>query len=160
LCDGRRDVLAVILVWCLPLFAFYYSATTTPRYFVLAMVPVAIASACAAVALTKLFRYRRLTTALVAIAASAPLFVNLGNYTPGSFRHRLEEGSIETQIGPMWTGALLYHSYATPGLLSRSIRNPGFHRSILVQGSLDRLLTDVANGMYQGHTIVAVLGSW
>jgi hypothetical protein len=160
LLESRRDLVAAVTVWCLPLFAFYYSATTTPRYFVPTVLPVAICAACGMVALPQLFARRRLVVALLAVAATAHLFVNLGYYTPGSFKQQLREGSIETQIGPLWTGGLLYHSYAAPSLLFRSIRNPGFHRTILVQRSLDSLLADVASGSYRGHTIVAVLGSW
>jgi hypothetical protein len=157
LCIGRRDIVAAVIVWCVPLFAFYYSATTTPRYFVSTVMPIAVCSACALVAAVKLFPYPRLAAVLGGLAASAQLLVNLGYYTPGDFRHRLDEGSIQTHIGPLWTGAFLYHSYVTPSLFFNSIRNPGFHRTNPVQRSLDQLLDEVAQGRYRGRTIMAVL---
>ncbi len=160
LLDGRRDLLAVVVAWCLPFFGFYYTATTSPRYFVPTAVPLAVCTAVGAVALPGFFRRRRLATVVVAILGSAHLVVSLSNFAPGKITNLVRQGSIETHVGPLWTGALVYQSYLVPGFLARSVRNQGFHRTVDLQRSLDSLLQDVANGSARGRTIAVLTAGW
>jgi hypothetical protein len=159
--ESRRPAMAVVAAWCLPFFAFYFAATTTPRYFIPTVVPLALLSAIGVVALPRLFAPReRLAGIVTAAACAAPLFVGLGWFSPSSWKTMLKEAEFETQVGPMWTGAFLYKSYVVPGVLERSIRHPAFGLSEPTQAALDTSLQQIASGSRRGHTVVALLGGW
>jgi len=159
---GRRALLALVTAWALPFFAFYFTATTQPRYFVPTAVPVALCTAVGIVALVPLLAPlgRRVAAGIVAVAATVHLFVGLGGFTPGSVRHLLTQASFPTQIGPMWTGAILYQSYFVPSLFRLSVRQPGFGRLGGTERVLDDGLAAIAGGAERGRTVVVVLAGW
>lgn len=159
---SRRALLAVVAAWCLPFFVFYFAATTSPRYFVPSAVPVAILSAVGFLALADVFdpSRRRKALAALGILASLHLFIGLGYFTPGSPKNMLKQAQFETQVGPLWTGALLYKSYLQPDLLRRSLRHDGFDRTNRVQRALDSTLSSVATGAERGRSIAVVLNGW
>ncbi len=160
--ERRRALLGVAVTWCLPFFAFYYSTTTSPRYFLPTAVPLAV---CAAVALAKLPGllapgHRRIAAWVVGVAASAHLFVALGHFSPGSPRNLLRQGEFETQLGPMWTGALLYKTFAMPHGSAWSSRGRAFGRMNGTLRATDDALGGVATGADAGRTIAVLLGGW
>ncbi len=158
----RRPLLALMGAWAFPFFAFYYGSTTTPRYFIPGVVPVAVLSAVGSLALARLLapRHVRTSGALIAALCVAPLFIGLGWFSPSSWKNLLRESEFETQVGPMWTGALLYKSYLTPAPLARSLRHPGFGKGNLTEHAIDSSLAAVASGSARGHTIVVLMKGW
>lgn len=159
---ARRQLMACVAVWCLPFFAFYYSSTTSPRYFVPTAMPVMVCSSVGAMALIPLLAPLRrwLAAAVLALLATLHLFIGLSHFTPGSPKNLLEQAQFETHVGPLWTGAYLYKTYFTPWFLGRSLRHPGFGRDNRTQQTLDSSLAAVATGAERGHTIVVLLGGW
>lgn len=159
----RRSLLLVVAAWALPFFLFYYAATTSPRYFVPSAVPVAIASAVGFFALVDLLRTPQAGHArilLLGLFTFLHLFIGLGYFRPGSPRNMLREAQFETQVGPLWTGALAYKTWLRPWPLRRSLRHEGFHRTNRVQRALDSALTQVATGSLRGRTAAVILGGW
>ena len=158
----RRALLALMAAWCVPFFAFYFAATTTPRYFIPTIIPVAVLSAVGAFALARLLAPTRARLAGAAIGAicAAPLLVGVGWFSPSSWRNLLTQAQFETQVGPMWTGAFLYKSYVTPKLFAQSLGSPEFGRASVSEWPMDSSLATVAAGGARGHTIVVLLGGW
>ncbi len=158
----RRALLALTAAWCIPLFAFYFGATTTPRYFIPTIIPVAVLSAVGAVALPRLLAPARVRSAAAVLFAVcvAPLFVGLGWFSPSSWRTLLNESQFETQVGPMWTGALLYKTYVSPTLFSQSLRSGPFGRASYTEWPMDSGLATVAAGGAKGRTVVVLLSGW
>ena len=158
----RRSLLALMAAWCVPFFAFYFGATTTPRYFIPTIIPVAVLSAVGAFALARLLAPTRARAmgAVIGAVCVAPLFVGLGWFSSSSWRNLLNEAQFETQVGPMWTGALLYKSYVTPRLFAQSLRSPAFGRSSISEWPMDSSLATVADGGARGRTIVVLLSGW
>ncbi len=162
LATTRRSLLALMGAWCVPFFAFYFAATTTPRYFIPTVFPVAVLSSVGVFALARLLapgRVRAATTLIGALCVT-PLFVGMGHFSPSSWRNVLNESQFETQVGPMWTGALLYKTYVFPRFLSRSVRNPGFGRASVSEYPIDSGLTAVAAGSARGRTVAVLLAGW
>ncbi len=159
---GRRVLMGCVAVWCLPFFAFYYGATTSPRYFVPTAVPVALCASVGIAALVPLLApgRRGLAAAILGLLATLHLFVGLDHFTPGSPRNLLRQAQFETHVGPLWTGAYLYKTYFTPRFLGRSLRHSGFGRAYIEQRFLDSSLAEVARGAERGRTIVVLLGGW
>lgn len=158
----RRALLGLMVAWCLPFFAFYFGATTTPRYFVPTIFPIAVLSAVGAFSLARILAPGRVRVAgaFVGAVAVAPLFIGLGWFSPTSLRNLLDEAQFETQVGPMWTGALLYKSYYLPRAQRRFAFNPGFGRASISEWPMDSSLATVANGGARGRTIVVLLSGW
>jgi hypothetical protein len=159
---GRRALMAYVAAWCLPFFAFYYSSTTSPRYFVPTAMPVMV---CASVGIVGLVSWlapirRQLAATVLALLATLHLFIGLDHFTPGSPRNLLEQAQFETHVGPLWTGAYLYKTYFTPWFLGRSLRHPGFGRDSRTQQTLDTSLAEIASGTERGKTIIVLLGGW
>ena len=157
---GRRALLAVAAAWALPFFVFYFAATTSPRYFVPSAVPVAIASATGFFALCDLLAPSRLPAYALALLTGLHLFIGLGNFRPGSPMNVVRQAQFETQVGPLWTGALLYKTYLQPAWLRRSLNHGGFDRHNKVQRGLDSALASVAAGGLRGRTAAVLLGGW
>jgi hypothetical protein len=112
LAPRRGWLLATIAAWCIPVFAFYFASTTTPRYHLLVVFPLSVASVVGLVAVTNLFsRGRRLATGIAYGLAFAHAVVAVGRFTPGTKRSWLREGNIPTHDGRFSTGALLYKTY-------------------------------------------------
>ncbi len=146
---ARRDpLLWVLLLGVLPAFGFYFSATTTTRYFLISVFPLSILGAWGATALAELAPVGRRggEWALVLGAAFIHLFVGLGYFTARPFSERFKAPSFDTHDSGMPTGALLYQAYLRGGVFGRSLRGPRFgSRSELAQ-SLDPVLRRTSDG--------------
>jgi hypothetical protein len=158
----RRALLAIVALWCLPFFAFYYGSTTSPRYFVPTAMPVAM---CASVGLVALLPALaplppRIGAILLGLLATLHLFIGLERFTPGSPKNLLRQSQLDTQVGPLWTGAYLYKTYFTPWFLARSLWHPGFGQLNQTEHWLDGSLAEIAAGAQRGRTVVVLLGGW
>ncbi len=129
LSDSHPALLAAVLIGCAGPVLFYFRATTTPRYFLLVTVPLAIAVAVGledtAVRLGR-WMGRRVAWGVVLGLATLHLFVGLGQFPSNIPRAAITDARIPTHDGPMPTGALLYDTYLRGGFLRQSFRNAGF----------------------------------
>ena len=123
----RRDgTLVALLLWVLPVAGFYFTSTTTPRYFLLATFPM---GALASVAVIAAHRAARGVGPRVAAMALVGL---LGAHLLVAFGHRDEtkgwkswfaDATVATDDGPMPTGWLLLHGYRN---LRQRLAEPAF----------------------------------
>jgi len=128
---GANPRLLIALgLWGMPFLAFYAPAATIPRYFVNAMVPMAIA--CAVGMDDAIERVSRWIGGLARLAvpalAALHLFVAFA-YLPWErgIPAPLRGGSAPTQVGEdLPTGALLYRTFSNRGVLAWSLTNPQF----------------------------------
>jgi hypothetical protein len=108
----RRWLLATVVAWVLPFFAFYFGNTTTPRYHLQAVFPLSVATAIGIWAFTELVtRWRRVVTAATLAAVFAHAFVAVGRYVPGKPRDWLHGGSVGTHDGAFSTGGFVYKTF-------------------------------------------------
>lgn len=129
LADRRPDLLWVVLLGFGGPALFYFRAATTPRYFLLATVPLAIAIAVGIGDVVDRLRRAvpgRAAWALALGAATLHLFVGMGQFPIDRPRGFIADARIPTHDGPMPTGALLYDTYLRNGLFRQSFRNAGF----------------------------------
>lgn len=131
LLDWRPALLPVLLLWLLAPMAMYFTATTTPRYFLLTAMPLALATAVGITDLAK--RLGRhvppgLAWGAVVFAAFIHLLVGLGQFKSSWLASPLFAPTIRTDDGNMPTGALFYDTYLRRGFLAQSLRNQGFGR--------------------------------
>jgi len=134
LSESRLVLLGAVSLGALGPMLFYFRATTTPRYFVLATIPLAIAMAVGMDDVAGRVRSwvgTRLAWLVVIGAATLHLFIGLGQFRIDRLSAIVTDAQIPTHDGMMPTGALLYDTYLRGGLLNQSFRNPGF-------GALDR----------------------
>lgn len=129
LATSRPALLAVVAVGALAPMLFYFRATTTPRYFLLAVIPLSLAIAVGIEDLAQLLRRGLRPAAAWALAlgvATIHLFIGLGQFPINQPRGIITEARIPTHDGLVPTGALLYDAYLRGGLFYRSFRNDGF----------------------------------
>ena len=128
LLERAPALLVALLAWMLPTMAFYFPATSTPRYFLGVAIPLSIATAIGIEDLAKRLATwwsRRLAWLVALGLASVHLFVGLGH-----FHGRLLAPFLGPEIGThdrgMPTGALLYATYLRRGFLWQSLGHGGF----------------------------------
>jgi hypothetical protein len=149
----RRWLLATIAAWCIPVFAFYFASTTTPRYHLLVVLPLSVASVVGLVGVARMFtRAPRVAYAALVALAFAHAFVAVGRFTPGRSRSWLSEGSIGTHDGAFSTGAFLYKAYRW--------RRPELDRIAALRYSVppagDGWLRELAAGRHSGGEVLVV----
>lgn len=109
---GRAMLLAVIGAWVVPFVAFYFTNTTTPRYLMQLMPPLAIASSVGVLGSLAAAGWRRVASqAVVFPLVFAHLFVGLSDFSPAKRRSWLTDAVLPSDDGPVFTGALLYKSF-------------------------------------------------
>lgn len=152
---ARRWLFGILVAWSLPVMVFYFPATTQPRYFLLASLPLAMATAIGMVSLVNAAgKWRRLALAAVMLLGSVHLFVGLGWFTPRHRRSYLTEASIRTHTGPLWTGALLWKSYWNPGFSNAPILHPRFGAGSHVERSITAVFADLASGAQRDRHVL------
>ncbi|MDX1579936.1 MAG: hypothetical protein R3266_15740, partial [Gemmatimonadota bacterium] len=132
LADDRHVLFWTAVLGSLGPMLFYFRATTTPRYFLLAVVPIAIASAVGMTDVIRALRGRlRPAVAWTGVLAlgTAHLFIGLGRFPATPLQAIVTEARIPTHDGLMPTGALLYDTYLRGGLFRQSLGHPGFGRA-------------------------------
>ena len=152
LLDKRTDLLLILLIWLVPPMAFYFTSITTPRYFLLATVPLAILAATGVLDIKNLVQ--KLTTKRIAVisifaAAFIHLLIGLGQFPSAWRASPLYGPNFRTDDGFMPTGALIYDTYLRDGFLYQSFNNPGFAKAgipywegVLYNQTLDVLTSD------------------
>jgi len=158
-----RPLAAVIAVWCLFPFLFYFSSTTTPRYFLMTAVPLTVLTVVGAFDLTRaLSQVWRpvLVRAAVAGALCLHLFIGLGHFAGDRVINPLLGPSFRTHDGPFPTGALLYFTYNSGSELLRHLVPPsqfgvgnGDHEGFRT------LIDDLQREARPGRTAVVLLNS-
>jgi hypothetical protein len=122
LADRRPGLLGAVVLGCLGPMLFYFRATTTPRYFLLATVPVAIAVAVGMSDVAGYLRERwgnRPAWAAVLAAGCLHLFVGMGQFPADRLRAIVDDAD-STYDGPMPTGSPLSRpiwAKASPGVV-------------------------------------------
>lgn len=163
LLDRRPFLLLALLLWLLAPMAVYFTATTTPRYFLLTTMPMALATAVGMTDLAERLGQRTkpgLAWSAVAIAAFLHLLVGMGQFQSSWRMSPFYGPTIRTDDGRMPTGALLYDTYLRYGLLGQSLHNPGFgqlpkpHWEGLV---FTKALQIMGSDARAGHTTVLLL---
>ncbi len=121
----RGRILGFVLIWCLPVCMFYYGSTTTPRYFLLIVLPISLLSVIGLTRLAGLLvqRYKpSIVWSILIILSSIHLFVGLGHFKPDSLKNIIQNAYFYTHDGVMYTGGFLYHG----GILHEAIKNGSF----------------------------------
>jgi hypothetical protein len=156
----RREVWGFVLAWCTVPILFYYGSTTTPRYFLLTAVPIAL---CTAVGVTDLARVTArivrpsLAWATVLLLVNVHLFVGLGRFTPDNVLNPFIGPTLRTHDGFMPTGALLYWTYNPSGKLLGNLGLRGFGEGSFYGEGFPALFTDLRSGAREGRTAVILL---
>ncbi len=132
LMDKQPALLLTLLIWFVPPMAFYFASTTTPRYFLLSVLPLSITAAIGMIDIIKWLQNRftaRLAWITVIGAAFIHLFIGLGHFQSGWRASPFYGPGFRTDDGYMPTGALIYDTYFRDGFLFQSFNNPGFAKS-------------------------------
>ena len=138
LLEEKRELLKLLIFWCVPIFGFYFSATTTPRYFVLTLYPICLATAVGVIKLHASLGSSapRLSKTLLALLCSLHLFIGLGHFVAGKKYGIIRDAQFLTHDGSMPTGGLLYiaarnayHTWQQPGFF-QSQRRASFDREM------------------------------
>jgi hypothetical protein len=163
LLNRRPFLLFALLLWLLAPMAMYFTATTTPRYFLLTVMPMALATAVGMADLAERLGQRiklGFAWTAVIIAAFMHLLVGMGQFRSSWKASPFYGPTIRTDDGRMPTGALLYDTYLRYGFLGQSLRNPGFgqlpapHWEGLV---FTKALQVMGSDARAGHTTVLLL---
>jgi hypothetical protein len=163
--DSRTRLLALVLLWGIPTLGFYFRATTTPRYFLNVMMPLAIAGAIGMAELTyRMQTWLRASTAwtLTFGLASLHLVLALGHVPPDKPHEIFYGGTFYTDDGPMVTGALLVRTYLTPGSFVRSLPRPRFgaQSNPFWEGpSFNKAIDVLADPEAPQRTVIVILSS-
>lgn len=131
---GLRDLLITrtawsiyIVAWCVPVFAFYFGSTTTPRYFLLTVFPICL---CSVIGMVKMAEElstrigRRIAWGAILAMSCLHMLVGLGHFVPNHVANIYSDAFLMTHDGPMPTGGLVYDSILKDGFLRHSLRNP------------------------------------
>lgn len=149
---ARRWLLAVIAAWCVPSMGFYFSATTTPRYFILPAFAVAVATAVGMLSIVQLFPRRRwLAWGVVLLTGSLHLFVGLSNYYPNVRRSWLTDARVGSHDGDVLAGAFLYNSFVQNPI--GTLRHTTARTQVPVERSYMAALRELESGRHRGERI-------
>jgi hypothetical protein len=163
LLDNQAYLLLALFLWFIPPMAFYFSATTTPRYFLMATMPIAIATAAGIVDIAGWLRSRvgaTMAWSSVMFVAFLHLVVGMGHFASEWKASPLFGPTYRTDDGDMPTGALIYDTYFRRGFLDQSVRNEGFGKRLTPHWEgvvFTKALGILKNDQSPGHTTVVLL---
>jgi len=154
----RAILLAVLGAWVVPLIAFYFTNTTTPRYLLQLMFPLSIAAAVGvAGSIAKRPGWKVLSGAAVLGLTFVHLFVGLSDFAPSKRRSWLTEAILRSDDGPVWTGALLYKTFVMrPAHMGPAWAQRRFRPANEVERSLVQIFDTLASGTRRARRIVLV----
>lgn len=158
----QNRLLMVVAVWCLPLFGFYFGSATTPRYFLLSVVPLSLCSAFGMSSVAPVIRDKfKMSFAwpLLIGVASIHLFVGLGQFKPNYWKNIIRDAQYMTHDGPMHTGGFLYQGFLRRGFLGNSLLQPGFGKTANYPKAVTPLMEDILQRDKQ-QTVAALLVGW
>jgi hypothetical protein len=153
---ARRWLLGVIAAWCVPSMGFYFTSTTTPRYFVLPAFATAIATAVGMAAIARLGSRRRLAWAVVLGTATLHLFVGLSNFYPNVRRSWLTDARVGSHDGDVLAGAFLYDSYGRRPLTSAGVFHPTARVRKPAERSYVAAVSELRAGKHRGERVTLV----
>ena len=155
---GRPLLLAVLGVWMLPFVAFYFTNSTTARYLMQLMPPLCVAAAVGVRgSLARAGWPRTVSWAVVLPLVFAHLFTGLSDFSPARRRSWLTEAVLDSDDGPVYTGALLYKSLVLrPDRERRWWSPPRFAPWNEVERSLTLMFDTLAAGTRRGQRVVIV----
>jgi len=163
----QSGLLILLLIWFVPTMAFYFASTTTPRYFLLTVAPLAIAAAIGMVDMKNcLQQWLRPNIAWLGVFAAAfiHLFIGLGHFQSSWRTSPLYGPGFRTDDGMMPTGALLYDTYARGGFLHQSFNHAGFSKAATPywEGTVFNQAIDVLAGESGANTTLILFdeGFW
>lgn len=163
LLDDQEFLVLALFLWFIPPMAFYFSSTTTPRYFLLATMPIAIATAVGVVDIAGWLRSRvgaTMAWSSVMFVAFLHLVVGMGHFVSEWKASPLFGPTYRTDDGDMPTGALIYDTYFRGGFLDQSVRNEGFGKRLEPHWEgvvFAKALGILKNDQSPGHTTVVLL---
>lgn len=154
---SRRWLLAIIAAWCVPSMGFYFTATTTPRYFVLPAFAIAVASAVGMYNVARLVpRWPRVAWAVVLLTASLHLFVGLSNFYPNQRRGWLTDARTGSHDGDVLAGAFLYNSYIQNPVRHAGLWHPLVGRRLPAERSYVAAFRELSAGRHRGEKILLI----
>ena len=158
----RPRLLAFGATWCVFPCAFYYTSLTTPRYFLLPSLALAMLSAVGAVDLAQsASRMMRAVLAWGAVAALSVvhMFVGLGHFTNAA-EALMGVAAFVTHDGPMPTGGFLYGTYNPGGTFLKDIRFATFGENHMDGVGFPELFQELRSAAREGRTAVVLLDTW
>lgn len=160
--DRERGVFWATLLWIIPICAFYFGSTTTPRYFLQAVVPISILAALGLRWLATDSARPRLVWGAGLAALFVHMFVGLGHFFPSDRSTLFTAPSYDTDDGPMPTGALLYQGFHRGlGVFGSSLRaGPWGSRAFLAQAIEPELERLAADGPDAPESVLAIFTDW
>lgn len=165
LLDIKPSLLLILLLWLAGPLGFYFVSMTTPRYYLLAIMPFAIAVAIGIDDLARrLAEIIRPSAAWIAVllATFAHLVFGMGHIQSGWLASTLFAPGFRTDDGRMPTGALVYDSHLRGGVLAQSFRNEGFGkvRYPYWEGvAIESVLVRLGEDRRAGQTVLLLLDS-
>jgi hypothetical protein len=157
---ARRWILGTIVAWCVPSMGFYFTATTTPRYFILPAFAVAVAAAVGMNSVARLVpRWPRLAWGVVLLTASVHLFVGLSNFYPSVRRSWLTDARVGSHDGEVLAGAFLYTSYVRSPVREAGIFHPMTRTRRPMEQSYVSAFRELGEGTYRDKRILLVFAS-
>jgi hypothetical protein len=159
--NRRGRLLLYMTAWGLPVSAFYFSSTTTPRYFLLTAFPISLCTAVGLVEfadqLRRLARPRLVWAGLLSLS-SLHMFIGLGQFTPDRFANVFRRAQIMTHDGLMYTGAFLPKALFQHGFLKKTLRSPGFGKIFDLPAAFDAHFGELAATDGPTRTVIVLLG--
>jgi hypothetical protein len=158
-----RSVFLALAAWAGPVLAFYFGAATTPRYFMLAVVPLGILAAVGIDALVGRSPRPRRAWSLALVAAFLHLIVGLGHFRPADWTSVLRGPGYASDDGHMPTGALIYQGYHRgDGVLGMSVRRGPWGSIMPIATEIDRQLERIVAtpATEPPPRILVLLDSW
>jgi len=158
-----RALGTVIAVWCLFPFLFYFSSTTTPRYFLLTAFPLTVLTVVGAFDLTRALAQTwrpGLVRVAVVGALTLHLFIGLGHFAGDRVLNPFLGPSFRTHDGPFPTGALLYFTYNPGSELLKDLMPPSqFGAGYSDHEGFRTLVDDLQREARPNRTAVVLLNS-
>lgn len=160
--DTKRSILWATLLWSVPISAFYFGSTTTPRYFLQTVVPISILAALGLRWLATDSARPRLIWGAGLAALFVHMFVGLGHFAPADRSTLVTAPSYDTDDGPMPTGAFLYQGFHRGlGVFGSSLRaGPWGSRAFLAQGLEPQLERLAEGGADAPAVVLAIFTDW
>lgn len=164
----RLKLFTCIMLWCFPVFFFYFGSTTTPRYFLLTVFPIVLCSVfglkkLAEILINKYHLRRRLVWIGLMMASTVHLFIGLGHFTPDSFSNIIANAFINTHDGRLYTGGFLY---PRPGTIleqifvKKSLRFPKFAQKHWFSNDIKLSLQNMESYRGKDYTTIIIHDGW
>ena len=155
----RSALFLTLLAWIGPPFAFYFTNTTTPRYVLQGIFPLAIAAAIGMLAFVEGSAVRRrVAWGAILSLGFLHLFIGLSEFSPNDPRSIIKRAEIGSDDGKVWLGALLYKSYLQRPLHLGRLVQSRFQPSTSGELTFTAVFDSLASGSRRGARVVIANG--